>query len=36
MVTRQEREEVFHLMTFCVFEVMLRQVQMNEVQAEHW
>ena len=35
MVTRQEREEVFHLITLCVVEMMLRQVQMNDVEVEH-
>jgi hypothetical protein len=35
MVKRQEREEVFHLMTLCVVEIMLRQVQVNEIQVEH-
>jgi hypothetical protein len=34
MVTRQKGEEVLHLMTLCVVEIMLRQVQMNEVQVE--
>jgi hypothetical protein len=35
MVTSLEREEVLHLITLCVVEMMLRQEQMNDVEVEH-